>query len=164
VARTDEGPCDLGDGNQGVLTQDEVGIYEYDFDTSGIADGEEIIVTAKLRFRHLPPYFVRDLERRQEELDDEVPEAARIDADELLEQMVITDVVEAVSNDGPQLACEGPQNVEDGSILDCLEDGGDEEDAVGTPTEEAGLLPWTSPVLGIAGALALWRRRRPPVR
>ena len=169
TGRTDEGPCDLADGSTGSLTQDEIGIYEYDFDTSQLADGEAVVVTAKMRFRHLPPYFVRDLEQRQQDLGDEVPEAARIDADFLLEQMVITDVVEATSDDGVVLACEGPQNEEGASILDCLEDGADEEDAAGTSeagasTSRAGILPWGSPVLGIAGALALWRRRRPPVR
>lgn len=168
-AQTDEGPCDLGDGTQGVFSEDQTGVYGYVFDTSGIADGEEITVTARLRFRHLPPYFVRDLQARQEELADAVPDDVRIDADELLEQMVITDVVETTSNEGPELACEGPQNEEGASILDCLE-GGETQDALPVPagdeapTSEASLLPWGSPVLGVAAAMALWRRRRPPVR
>ena len=50
------------------------------------------MVTARLRFRHLPPYFVRDLEARAGRLGDMVPEGARIDADDLLEQMVVGEV------------------------------------------------------------------------
>jgi hypothetical protein len=79
------------------------------------------VVTARLRFRHLPPYFVRDLEARQQELGDEVPEGAQIDADELLAHMVVAEVVEATSDDPEeQLACPGPQNGEL-TILDCVE-------------------------------------------
>lgn len=87
----------------------------------------DVVVTARLRFRHLPPYFVRDLEARQQALiegdDAAVPEGARIDADDLLAHMVVSEVVTATSDDpDEQLECEGPQNGEQ-TILDCIEDG-----------------------------------------
>ena len=91
----------------------------YVFDTSEIADGEEITVTARLRFRHLPPYFIRDLAERQEGID--MPDSARIeDPDELIGNLIVTDVVTAASGQGAQLACPGPQNDPSASILDCL--------------------------------------------
>jgi hypothetical protein len=98
----------------------------YLFDPARAAVGD-IVVTARLRFRHLPPYFVRDLEARQQGLleengDDAVPPGARIDADALLARMVVSDVVEATSDDdGAQLACAGPQN-DERTILDCIDE------------------------------------------
>lgn len=100
----------------------------YVFDVTGL-DPDDVIVTARLRFRHLPPYFVRDLERRQRELGNDVPEGARLsdefarDADELLEHMVVGEVARASSeDDGPVLTCPGPQNGET-TILDCVDQG-----------------------------------------
>jgi hypothetical protein len=88
----------------------------------GVSAGD-VEVTARMRFRHLPPYFVRDLAARQEELgDDGVPEGARLDADDLLERMVVAEVVTASSDDdGEQLECEGPQNGAE-TIRDCIEE------------------------------------------
>jgi cytochrome c553 len=102
----------------------------YVFTVPDGVDPDDIVVTARLRFRHLPPYFVRDLEARQVALgDDGVPEGARIDADALLEHMVVADVVEASSDDDEeQLACPGPQNGEL-SILSCVDEG-DVDDAL----------------------------------
>jgi hypothetical protein len=91
------------------------------FEVPDGVDPADIVVTARLRFRHLPPYFVRDLEARQEAEGDGVPEGARIDADGLLAHMVVAEVVEATSDDPEeQLACPGPQNGEL-TILDCVE-------------------------------------------
>jgi hypothetical protein len=116
-------PIDSGANDAGVRG------FLYQFDTSQFPD-EEIVVTARLRFRHLPPYFVRGLAERLEEEED-IPDEARIDAEALLENMVIDDVVEATSDEGEQLACEGPQNGEGISVLDCeLEDEVDEDEAV----------------------------------
>jgi hypothetical protein len=102
----------------------------YVFELPDGVSGDDVVVTARLRFRHLPPYFIRDLEARQQELgDDGVPEGARLDADALLEHMVIADVVEATSeDDGEQLECEGPQNGAE-TIRDCIDDG-DVDDAL----------------------------------
>lgn len=94
----------------------------YVFEVPPGVDPADIVVTARMRFRHLPPYFVRDLENRQEGFGDIVPDGARLDADELLERMVVSEVVTATSDDPTeQLACEGPQN---GAltILDCIDD------------------------------------------
>ena len=95
----------------------------YTFDTSEIAAGETVTVTAQLRFRHLPPYFVRSLAEAQEDAGD-MPESARIDderLEELLNNLVVTDVVSAQSGQGRVLGCEGPQNRDGASILDCID-------------------------------------------
>ena len=84
-------------------------------------DPTQVVVTARLRFRHLPPYFIQDLENRQEQLGDEVPPGARLDADEMLTHMVVADLVEAQSDEGEQLGCEGPQN-EARTIHDCIDE------------------------------------------
>ncbi|MDQ3293332.1 MAG: hypothetical protein M3527_02610, partial [Actinomycetota bacterium] len=108
------------DGDFEVDDPAESVVVPYVFDVTGI-DPADVVVTARLRFRHLPPYFVRDLEARQQELGDDVPEGARIDADELLSHMVVGEIVTATSGDGEQLECEGPQNGAD-SILECISD------------------------------------------
>ena len=90
---------------------------------AGLEAGTEIEVTARLRFRHLPPYFIRELEAEQDDLGDVVPEGARIDADELLEQMVVSEVAVARSGDGEVTACTGPQNEAGRSVFACLPDG-----------------------------------------
>lgn len=106
----------------GVLVAADSVAVPYVFDLSGGVDPADVVVTARLRFRHLPPYFVRDLEARQERLGDGVPDGARIDADELLAHMVVSEVVEATSDDPTeQLACPGPQN-DELTILDCIDD------------------------------------------
>jgi len=119
-------PVRLRADANGDLQPDDTGSYDYQFDTSGLDDGTKVIVTAKMRFRHLPPYFVHDLQNRQGQITSEgfnVPADAAINADDLLKNMVVTDVVEAKSGEGPQLACKGPQNgvgTDKPSILDCV--------------------------------------------
>src|SRR5690606_1327483 len=46
----------------------------YVFEVPPGVDPADIVVTARMRFRHLPPYFVRDLENRQEGFGDIVPD------------------------------------------------------------------------------------------
>jgi len=128
-------------------------------------DPSQVQVTARMRFRHLPPYFVRDLERRQDDLGDAVPEGARIDADDLLANLAVSEVVSADSGDGPQLECEGPQNGEL-TVLDCIDDrdiadaadrlgldvdagGGDSGIEVDRGEEGRAPLPVWSPVLAL---------------
>jgi hypothetical protein len=118
------------DENGNLAVANEAG-YPYIFDVSALEDRNDVVVTAKLRFRHLPPYFIRALDAEHDELD-RVPDGARIDPDALLENMVIDDLVEALSGDGPQLACEGPQNDPGATVLDCVEEDGDEEEARAT--------------------------------
>ncbi len=62
--------------------------YEYIFDLTGF-EGEDIIVTAVMHFRHLPPYFIR-------ELDGGYPNG--LSASDLLENLTVTDV-EIVTSD-----------------------------------------------------------------
>ena len=107
--------------------------FVYEFDTAEVPD-EEIVVTAQLHFRHLPPYFVEGLATRLDDRDD-IPDEARIDAEALLENMVVDDLVEATSGDGEQLACEGPQNGEGNTVLDCVTSGGDQVEAAPAPGE-----------------------------
>jgi hypothetical protein len=100
----------------------------YVFEVPPGVDPASIEVTARMRFRHLPPYLVRDLENRQGSCCDDavgggaVPDGASIDADTLLERMVVSEVVTAASSDdSEQLECAGPQNGEL-TILDCVDD------------------------------------------
>ncbi len=166
----------------GKLQDASEGTYPYAFDVSDVDDPDDIVVTAKLRFRHLPPHFVRSLADDQKELD-RIPEEAKIDADELLENLVVTDLVSAESDDGPQLACEGPQNSEGATILDCVdeessdeaeEDGEESAPFHGPPAPPASglaaILPtalierpivlWMVTVLSLSGAAVLLRLRR----
>lgn len=93
----------------------------YVFDTSALAPGEQLTVSATMHFRHLPPEFVRGLAEEQLLLDN-VTESARIDdPDALTRNLTITDVVTAETGAGAIVACEGPQNDPDATILDCLE-------------------------------------------
>ena len=97
-------------------------VIPYLFDTSQIADGTGVTVTATLHFRHLPPYFIRALAAAQDDAGD-MPESARIDdPDALVDNLVVTEVVSADSGQGRVLACEGPQNRDGASILDCIDD------------------------------------------
>ena len=97
-------------------------VIPYVFDTSQIADGAAVTVTATMHFRHLPPYFIRALAEAQNDAG-EMPESARIDdPDDLVDNLVVTEVVSADSGQGRVLACEGPQNREGASILDCIDE------------------------------------------
>lgn len=97
-------------------------VIPYEFDTSQLAPGTEITVTATMHFRHLPPYFIRALAAAQDNAGD-MPESARIDdPDDLIDNLVVQEVVTASSGQGRVLACEGPQNREGASILDCIDD------------------------------------------
>jgi hypothetical protein len=100
----------------------------YVFEVPPGVDPASIEVTARMRFRHLPPYLVRDLENRQASCCDDavgggvVPDGATLDADTLLERMVVSEIVTAASSDDTeQLECAGPQNGEL-TILDCIDD------------------------------------------
>ena len=128
-------PIDAGANENGVRG------FLYEFDTADFP-GEEIVVTAQLRFRHLPPYFVRGLADALEARDD-VPDEVRIDAEELLANMVIDDLVVASSDEGEQLLCDGPQNGEGVSVLDCdaIDEGGEVDDADGVDAAPAGESP-----------------------
>jgi hypothetical protein len=155
--------------------QDSLAI-PYVFDTSQLGDGP-ITVKATMRFRHLPPEFIRGLAAEQEALTN-ITDSARIgDPQALVDNLVITDVVTAETGEGPVLACTGPQNDADASIVDCIEDvsgvgavnvGGV---AVG-PGGSSGRFvdPWaTALIVGsfavigalVAGRRQPWRRRRP---
>ena len=109
--------------------------FNYTFfvpDELNVTSAEDIVVTAKMRVRHLPPYFVEDLAQEQQDLLDQgfnVPEGARIfdRLDDLLSHMTVTEAGAATSpeaGDGPTetVGCDkGAQNVEGGSILDCVQ-------------------------------------------
>lgn len=102
--------------------------FPYVFEVPEGVDINDIVVTATMKFRHLPPYFIRALDKEHDSLD-RVPEGARIDPDALLKNMVIDELVTAESGDGPQLGCEGPQNGAL-SVFACLgEEAGESEEA-----------------------------------
>ena len=128
----------------GVLVDQSSDSYDYFFDTAALPPDTEIIVTATLRFRHLPPYFVTGLAEANAEAE-RIPEEAKIDdPEELLSNMVITDVVTAQTGDEAVLACNGPQNDPGGTIFDCLgddEEAEDDEEAAGLASPFLGTLP-----------------------
>jgi len=146
-------PVRLRADANGDLQPDDTGHYDYQFDTSGLDDGTKVIVTAKMRFRHLPPYFVHDIQNRQGEITSEgfnVPTDAAINADDLLKNMVITDVVEAKSGEGPQLACKGPQNgvgTDKPSILDCVPNDFTVSDASAVSTAGISIPVWLAALI-----------------
>jgi len=147
----------------------------YTFDTSQLAAGDEITVTATMHFRHLPPEFIRQLAKDQEGLTN-ITDSARInDPQDLIDNLVVNDVDTARSGEGPQLACPGPQNEDGATILSCVEDvsgiaavdlgGGG---GIAAPPDGPFTDPWlTALIVGaftMAGALyagrrAPWRRR-----
>ncbi len=150
---------------------DSTKTFTYQFDADGLPPDDPIVVTAKLRFRHLPPDFVRALEQVQRQV--ATPPAARIDAAQLLTNMVVTDVVTARGGQGPVLACPGPQNVPGASVLTCIRPRGAGDRAAAAaapPAVAAGPAPrwpggtagpaWLVLAWGGATALALGRRRR----
>jgi len=164
----------------GQLTDQSSDSYDYIFDTKALPPGTKIVVTAKLRFRHLPPYFVKGLAKDDAE-QKRIPEEAKItDPDALLKNMVITDVVSAQTGAGTQLACKGPQNEPGASVFSCIgNDPTGEQGALGSdqfvgtlPVEkgsakDAGTalaLPLGgsvgAAVAAAAGAGWLWLRRR----
>jgi hypothetical protein len=118
------------------LVSQDTGLYDYTFfvpDSLGITSADDIVVDAKMEFRHLPPYFLSDLAQAQQDILDKgfnVPEEARIFDDgghpgrleNLLDHMAVTEVDAATSGNGDEtLGCDkGPQNVVGGSILDCV--------------------------------------------
>jgi hypothetical protein len=119
-----------------LVSQDE-GLYNYTFfvpNNLNIASPDDIVVNAKMEFRHLPPYFVSDLAQAQQDIlakGFNVPNEARIFDDDqhpsrledLLSHMAITEVGDATSTNGDEtLGCDkGPQNVKGGTILDCVD-------------------------------------------
>ncbi|MEY2453384.1 MAG: hypothetical protein QOD92_2958 [Acidimicrobiaceae bacterium] len=117
----------------------DTGTFDYTFfvpDNLNITSPDDIVVTAKMRLRHLPPYFVEGLAQEQKdilELGFNVPEGSRIFDDEnhrnrledLMSHMTVTEVGAASSPDTAGTAVEtigcdkGAQNVPGGSIFDC---------------------------------------------
>jgi hypothetical protein len=120
----------------------DTGTFDYTFfvpDSLNIDSPGDIVVSAKMRVRHLPPYFVEGLAQEQKDILDlgfNVPEGSRIFDDEnhrnrlenLLSHMTVTEAGAATSPEGRDAAVEtvgcdkGAQNVEGGSILDCVKD------------------------------------------
>ncbi len=112
-------PTRLVKDASGALVDGSAIDIPYKFDTSKLKAGSKITVTAKLRFRHLPPEFITGLAAEQQQLTN-VPKSALIDPNQLLHNLVITDVVSAKIGQQPQLACEGPQNDPSATILTCV--------------------------------------------
>lgn len=104
----------------GELEERTAASFPYVFEVPEGVDPKDIVVTATMRFRHLPPYFIRALDAEHDEIE-RVPDEARIDPDALLKNMVIDELVTAESDEGPQIGCEGPQN---GAltVFSCLEE------------------------------------------
>ncbi len=168
------------EGADGQLEDRSSDSYDYTFDTASLPPGTKIVVTAKLRFRHLPPYFVRGLAEGDAE-QERIPEEAKInDPDALLKNMVITDVVSAETDGGVVLACDGPQNEPGASVFNCIGDESPdgEQGALGS-SDFVGTLPKSEAGTGIAGPLGgsfgavaagaagagwLWMRRRARLR
>ncbi len=130
------------EGADGQLQDRSSDSYDYVFDTSRLADpNAKIIVTVKMRFRHLPPYFV-DALAEGDAAQERIPEEAKItDPEALLKNMVITDVVTAETDGGVVLACEGPQNEPGASIFNCIGNGADGEQGAMGSSEFVGTLP-----------------------
>jgi hypothetical protein len=181
------------------LQAQDTALFDYTFfvpDTLNLASADDIVVNAKMRFRHLPPYFVADLAQAQQDILDRgfnVPEEARIFDDDqhpnrladLLSHMAVTEVGAATSGNGEEtVGCDqGPQNVEGGTILDCVDDnnpvhtvkgngfakdGGNALPAGHPPVvetaglaEDSGLLAlWSTLLLVLVAPFAWWRMRR----
>ena len=118
--------------------EQQTGKFAYTFfvpDSLGVASPDDIVVTATMRVRHLPPYFVSGLAQEQQDLLGQgfnVPDGARIFSDNdhpgrletLLSDMTVTTAGSASSQDGSEtLGCDqGAQNVKGGSIFDCVKD------------------------------------------
>jgi hypothetical protein len=127
-------PVRLAVAADGKTSEQETGTYNYMFfvPDSLIAQGispDDIQITATMRFRHLPPYFVTGLSQAQKDIKKEgfnVPAGADITdkskVDFLLSHMTIATVGSATSGGDETLACDkGPQNDKGGTILDCLD-------------------------------------------
>jgi hypothetical protein len=158
----------VDDGAGGLRTADSLSI-PYEFDA---APGTPIIVTATMHFRHLPPEFIRSLAREQRRLDNVTPSARIDDPEALVANLAITPFVTARTGDGEVLACEGPQNDEGATILDCLENQRGlaavdlDAAAAASHSPPAAPSPLTASIVGlfaVAGVLAAqhWGRRRP---
>lgn len=156
----------------GELAPADTAEIGYVFDTTGLAPGEQVVVTATMRFRHLPPEFIRSLADEQKDLTNITPSARLDDPDALIENLVITDMVTAESGEGEVLACVGPQNEVGATILSCMEepegDGAVDLSAVaphgGGSTEPAHPLAAAAVVAAFTAGgalLALGRPRRP---
>jgi hypothetical protein len=102
----------------GELFRGDQAVIPYEFAAPA---GTTITVTATMHFRHLPPEFIRGLAEEQESVDNLTPSARIDDPDELVDNLVVTEVVTAESGEGVVLACEGPQNRRDATILSCIE-------------------------------------------
>jgi cytochrome c1 len=116
--------------------QQQTAILDYTLfvpDSLQIGSADDIVVTATMRFRHLPPYFVDGLAQAQKDIIDQgfnVPAGAKIFDDDQhptrLEDLLAHETVATVdtassANADEVVSCDkGPQNVRNGSILDCL--------------------------------------------
>jgi hypothetical protein len=107
------------DAKTGQFVDADSIVIPYQFDTSAVDPGTSIKVTAKLRFRHLPPEFITGLAAEQQTLTN-VPKDALINPDKLLANLVVNDVVTATGGQDAQLACSGPQNDPNDTILACV--------------------------------------------
>jgi hypothetical protein len=140
----------------------------YTFDTKGLAPGEQIVVTATMHFRHLPPEFIRGLAEEQKTLTNITPSARLDDPDKLIENLVVTDVVTATSGNGEVLACPGPQNQVGATVLSCIKpvsgDGAVQVAAAPAPASRTTPPLLAAIVVGgftMCGALVADRTRRP---
>jgi hypothetical protein len=138
-------------------------------DSLNIKSVDDIKVTATMRARHLPPYFVRALAKEQQDILGQgfnVPDGARIFDDDahpnrtefLIGHETITEVGTANSKDGTEtLGCDqGAQNVAGGTILDCVNDTFTPQFTVKGPEfakDNGNALPAGHPSLENAGAL-----------
>jgi len=151
------------------LDRQDTGLYDYTFfvpDSLGVTSTDDIVVTAKMEFRNLPPYFVADLAQAQQDILNQgfnVPAEAQIFDDDahpsrledLLGHESITEVGTATSEDGNEtLGCDqGPQNVVGGTILDCEKGGTPQHTVKGPAFGKSGgnALPPGHPAVGTSG-------------
>jgi hypothetical protein len=119
-----------------TLERQDTGSFNYTFfvpDSLNISSPDDIVVTATMRVRHLPPYFVTGLAQEQKDLLSQgfnIPDGARIFDDDshsnrlenLLGHMTVTEAGQATSSNPVEtVGCDkGAQNVKGGSILDCV--------------------------------------------
>lgn len=152
----------------GALQRADQVVIPYEFEAPA---GATLTVTATMHFRHLPPEFIRSLANEQESLDNVTPSARINDPQELVDNLVVTDIVTAVNGDGEVLACEGPQNRDGATILSCIEpvsgDGALRLASVGSPHRRSAPTLPAAIIVGLfamAGAVVVRPRVRRSVR
>ncbi|MEY2431812.1 MAG: hypothetical protein QOC92_1537 [Acidimicrobiaceae bacterium] len=120
-----------------TLERQDTGTFGYTFfvpDNLNVKSADDIVVSATMRVRHLPPYFVTGLATEQQSLAAQgfnIPDGAQIFDDDkhkdrlenLISHMTVTEAGRAKSTEGETVACDkGAQNLKGGSILDCVKD------------------------------------------